>query len=180
MSRKLLRVLGVLCAVTMAAVCVMPARAQKQDGNEKPATHAVGTVSPQVSKDERTIWRLERAYWYYVQENDLTGYLYLWHKDFLGWPAANAAPVHKDHITDWIASQTAKGLAFKSGELKPAAIQITGDVAEVAYWMTYKWVDKDGAGADHVLRITHTWIKTGKGWQILGGMSMPEAAAPQE
>ena len=131
-------------------------------------------ISSQASKDEQTIWELERAYWRYVQENDLSAYSDLWHKDFLGWPSVSAAPVRKDHITDWITSQTSKGLAFKTGEFKPAAIQVTEDVAVACYWITFKWLDKDGNGAANTIRITHTWRKTGNDWRIRGGMSMPE------
>jgi type II secretory pathway pseudopilin PulG len=87
------------------------------------------TTQTQASENEQTLWKLEHAYWNYVQDNDLPAYLGLWHKDFLGWPSVNAAPVHKDHITDWITAQTSKGLAFKSVEFKPAAIQINGNVA---------------------------------------------------
>ena len=137
--------------------------------------------SNQVSNTEQTIWNLEHAYWGYVEENNLAAYLGLWHKDFLGWPAQTPRPVGKDHITDWITSQTAKGLALKSIEFKPAKIQMTGDVAVVCYWITFKWLDKDGNGAAHTLRITHTWLKDGtdKDWRIIGGMSMPEPA-PQK
>jgi ketosteroid isomerase-like protein len=133
---------------------------------------AVPTPS-QEPKDAQTIWNLERAYWRYVQENDLSAYSDLWHKDFLGWPSVSATPVHKDHITDWITSQTSKGLAFRTGELKPAAIEVTGDVAMVGYWVTFSWVDKDGKGEAHTIRITHAWLKTGDDWRIIGGMSMP-------
>jgi ketosteroid isomerase-like protein len=135
-------------------------------------------ASGQLSKTEQTLWNLEHAYWNYVQDNNLASYLDLWHKDFLGWPAVNASPVGKDHITDWITSQTAKGLVFKSMEFKPARIQVTGDLAVAYYWITFKWLDKDGNGAAHTLRITHTWLKGGKDWRIIGGMSMPEAAPP--
>lgn len=37
--------------------------------------------------------------------------LSLWHKDFLDWPSVTGVPLHKDHITDWITSQTSPGLA---------------------------------------------------------------------
>ncbi len=120
------------------------------------AVSSEGTIQSQASENEQTLWNLEHAYWSYVQGNDLPAYLSLWHKDFLGWPSVNAAPVRKDHITDWFTSQTSKGLAFKTAEFKPAAIQVTGDVAVTCYWITYKWVDKDGNGATHTLRITHT------------------------
>src|SRR5437868_15468967 len=135
-------------------------------------------ISSQASKDEQTIWELERAYWRYVQENDLSAYSGLWHKDFLGWPSVSAAPVRKDHITDWITSQTAKGLAFKTVEFKPAAIQITEDVAFACYWVTFSWVDKEGSGSPHTFRITDAWLRSGKDWRIIGGMSMPESENP--
>lgn len=126
------------------------------------------------SGDERTLWDLERAYWRYVENNDLAAYSDLWHKDFLGWPSVSSAPVRKDHITNWITSQTSKGLAFKTNEFKPAAIQVTGDVAFACYWITFRWVDRDGNGAPLTLRITHAWVRSGKDWRIIGGMSMPE------
>jgi hypothetical protein len=98
------------------------------------------------------------AYWRYVEENDLAAYSGLWHKDFLGWPSVSAVPVHKDHITDWITSQTSKGLVFKAGQLKPAAMQVTGDLAVACYWITFKWLDKDGNGQAHTSRTTHAWL----------------------
>lgn len=87
---------------------------------------AVVIGSP-ASENEQTVWNLEHSYWHYVQENNLPAYLSLWHEGFLGWPSVNDAPVHKDHITDWITSQTSKGLTFKLVEFKPAAIQVNGD-----------------------------------------------------
>jgi len=128
----------------------------------------------EISADEQALWALERAYWQYVEKNDLAAYSNLWHKTFLGWPSVSSAPVRKDHITDWITSQTSKGLAFKAEELKPAGIQVTGDVAFACYWITFRWVGQDGKGEPHTLRITHAWLRDGKDWRIIGGMSMPE------
>ena len=138
------------------------------------------TIPSQELKDGQTLWSLERAYWRYVQDNDLSAYSGLWHKDFLGWRSVSAAPVHKDHITEWITSQTSKGLVFKAGELKRAAIQVTGEVAVACYWITFRWLDKGGNGAVHTLRITHAWLKTGDDWRIIGGMSMPEPETPRK
>jgi len=137
-------------------------------------------AASEASSDEQTLWDLEHAYWHYVEKNDLVAYSDLWHKDFLGWPSVSAAPVRKDHITDWITSQSGKGLVFKIGEFKPAEIQVTGNVAVVYYWITFKWLDKDGGGAAHTLRITHTWFRSGKDWGIIGGMSMPAPETPRK
>lgn len=132
-------------------------------------------ASAQASSSEQTVWNLEHDYWRYVQDNNLTAYRSLWHTNFLGWPAMSAAPLGKDHITDWITSQTARGLTFKTGAFKPAKVQITGDIAVASYWITSAWLDKDGKGDSHTMRIIHTWVKDGKNWRIIGGMSMPEA-----
>jgi ketosteroid isomerase-like protein len=128
----------------------------------------------ETSTAEQVLWDLEHDYWRYVQDNDLSSYSKLWHERFLGWPSVNAAPVRKDHITDWITAQTSKDLAFKTDELKPASIQVTGDMAIVCYWITFRWLDKAGKGAAQTIRITHAWQKTADGWRIIGGMSMPE------
>lgn len=133
-------------------------------------------ASPKLSENEQALWNLERAYWHFVEKNDLTAYAKLWHENFLGWPSVSSAPVHKDHITDWITNQTSKGLTFRSAEFRPAAMQVTGDVASVCYWITLRWLDKDGNGAPSTIRITHTWIRAGNEWRIISGMSMPEPA----
>jgi len=132
------------------------------------------------SDDEQKVWRLEHDYWRYVQDNDLAAYSNLWHKNFLGWPSVSAIPVGKDHITDWITSQAVKGLSFRAVEFKPANLHVTGDNAVAYYWMTFQWLDKAGKGDVHTMRITHTWLRTGTDWRIIGGMSTPEVAAAQK
>ena len=139
-----------------------------------------GVPQSKAAKDEQTVWNLEHAYWRYAQVSDLTSYLALWHKDFLGWPASYAAPTPKDHITDWITSQTRKGLALKTIEFKPAGIQIRGNLAATCYWVTFKWANKDGGGVVHTTRFTHIWLKNDKDWQIISGMSMPEPVTSQK
>jgi ketosteroid isomerase-like protein len=135
---------------------------------------AQNSARPQSSASEQVLWNLERSYWRYVQDNDLAAYRNLWNKDFLGWPSVSDAPVHKDHITDWITSQTSKGLVFKTIEFKPAAMQVNGDIAVAYYWVTYSWTDKAGSGEPRTTRVAHTWNKDGKAWRIIGGMSMPQ------
>lgn len=137
---------------------------------------SVGTAATPASEREATLWSLERSYWRYVQANDLTAYRNLWDEDFLGWPSVSSAPVHKNHITDWITSQTSQGLKFRADEPQPAGAQVSGDIAVVYYRVTYKWLDKNGDGTAHTIRVSHTWRKAGKSWLIIGGMSMLEPA----
>jgi hypothetical protein len=136
-----------------------------------------GLTQPVTSDDKQTqtVWNLENAYWRYAQENDRASYLTLWHEDFLGWPDLYPAPVHKDHIADWMASVTTKGLTLKLTEFKPAGIQVTGSVAVTCYWITLEFLDKDSNPVSKgTFRILHTWIKNRNNWQIIAGMSMPE------
>jgi hypothetical protein len=142
------------------------------------AVTVLAAIPGRPANDEQVIWNLERDYWRYVVDNNLTAYRSLWHENFLGWPGVSATPVHKDHITDWITSQTSKGLAFHLVALKPASIQVTGDVALTYYWLTAQWQAKDGTGESRTTRVTHTWVRHGKDWLIIGGMSAPEPSAP--
>jgi len=135
------------------------------------ATVAFGQDS---SKDEAQVWNLEKAYWEYVKANDLEKYRALWHEDFVGWPLVSASPVRKDHITDWITTNTSKGISLKSYSIEELAIRATGDTIINHYRIKAHWANSEGAEVrTDTLRISHTWLRTHGTWQILGGMSAP-------
>jgi len=126
------------------------------------------------AKQEAQVWNLEKAYWEYVKTNDLEKYRALWHEDFLGWPFVSSAPLRKDHITDWITSNTSKGVRLQSYSIERLAIHVTGDVAIDHYRIKATWANNEGAEVrTDAFRITHTWIRTLDNWQIIGGMSAP-------
>ena len=125
------------------------------------------------SPEEQAVWEMEQSYWKYVQAGDLESYRKLWHPKFVGWPNSSARPKKKDQITDWIADYTKKGLHLKSYDLEPAASQATGNLVMTYYWITDRWADKEGKAEGETNRITHTWLRTPAGWQIIGGMSAP-------
>jgi ketosteroid isomerase-like protein len=126
------------------------------------------------TSDESQVWNLEKAYWEYVNANDLEKYRALWHEDFVGWPFVSSAPVRKDHITDWITANSSKGIKLQSYSIEQMAIQITGDIAVNHYRIKMNWAKDDGSEKrTDTMRITHTWIRRGGTWQIIGGMSAP-------
>ena len=130
--------------------------------------------TPSLPNQENEIWTLEKSYWEYVKASDLTKYRALWHQNFVGWPFVSSEPVRKDHITDWITTNTSKGIKLQSYAIEQLAIQVTGDVAIDHYRIKATWSNKDGAEAKiDAMRITHTWIRTHGTWQIIGGMSAP-------
>jgi len=125
-------------------------------------------------KDEQDIWNLEKAYWEYVKANDLEKYRALWHKNFLGWPFVSAAPVRKDHITDWITANSSKRIKLQSYLIEQLAVQVTGDIATNYYRIKATWANgEDTEVRANTLRITHTWIRTYGTWEIIAGMSAP-------
>ena len=126
------------------------------------------------SADTEKLWSLEKAYWQYVQANDLQKYRSLWHADFLGWPYVSPEPLRRDHITDWITAQTSKGQSLQSYDLDLLTSQVTGDVATTTYRVRLTWADKAGTGQSSTIRIIHTWVRGAGGtWQIISGMSAP-------
>lgn len=133
-------------------------------------------ASAQQSANEQAVWKLEADYWKFVKAVDLEGYRGLWHANFVGWPSSSAQPKRKDHITDWITGLTEKGLRLQWYSIEPAASQATENIVITHYWVTTFWSDKNGNGEPpETGRITHTWIRTPTGWQILGGMSAQPA-----
>jgi hypothetical protein len=125
------------------------------------------------SKEEQEAWKLESDYWNYVKAVDLEKYKALWHSNFVGWPMVSAVPKRKDDITGWITAHTNNGERLQWYHIEQAASQHTENIVVVHYWITQFWINKDGNGEPSTARITHTWIKTATGWQIIGGMSSP-------
>jgi hypothetical protein len=125
----------------------------------------------QQTENEQAVWKLETSYWEIVKALDMDRYKDLWHPNFIGWPSTNSQPVHKDHITDWITAHTQKGEKLQWFALQPGAVQSTDNVVVTDFWVTAFWADASGRGEPSTSRITHTWIKTGSGWRIIGGMS---------
>src|SRR6266545_7171840 len=141
---------------------------------------ATACLAQSVANDETQVWSLEKAYWEYVKANDLEKYRALWHENFVGWPFVSPAPVRKDHITDWITSNTSKGITLQSYSIEQLAIQVTGDIAMDYYRIRATWADSAGAKVrTDRMRITHTWTRTHGTWQIIGGMSSPLNATGQ-
>lgn len=130
-----------------------------------------GFQSP-LSPEGDKVWALEKAYWHYVQTDDLISYRLLWHPDFLGWPYMSPEPLRKDHITDWITGFRNNGDTLNSYDLEQLSIRVTGDIATTTYRIHAKWLNKSGAQRTVISRIIHTWLRDASGsWQIISGMS---------
>jgi ketosteroid isomerase-like protein len=115
------------------------------------------------------VWSLEDDYWRFVKAGDLETYLTLWHQDFIGWPCYTDRPVGKSGVGGWVKDVRDKRITF-TAELKREAAQGFGNVVVVHYRSTTVSSYPDGRVEGQEAKITHTWLKVGSTWQIIGGM----------
>jgi uncharacterized protein DUF4440 len=127
-----------------------------------------------LAKDESQVWNLEKAYWEYVRANDLAKYRELWHKDSIAWPPGSSTPLRKSQVTDWLTENISKGIKLESFSIEQIASKITGEVAVMHYRLKMVWAGpKTSDHQTELLRVYHTWIRTGDTFQIIGGMGAP-------
>jgi ketosteroid isomerase-like protein len=131
---------------------------------------------PKFTPEQREVWSMEEKYWQVVKAADAGGYLSLWDERFVGWPPSSPGPVGKDFIRrdPFVFFRDQK---LESARLEPKAVQMFGDVAIAYYLVTGTYRRKDGSTYSETLRVTHTWRKTGRNWQIIGGMGATAVSA---
>jgi hypothetical protein len=56
-------------------------------------------------------------------------------------------------------------------KIERAGIRLPGEVVLTQYNIQVNCSDPAGVTKTQLSRITHTWVKEGAGWKLLGGMS---------
>jgi hypothetical protein len=120
------------------------------------------------------IWQLEIDYWQTIQRFDLARYRRFWHRNFSGWPHLTHSPQRPNTIGAWLADYQSRGRALVSCRLRLEDMRITGNVAVVHYRVAAVSKEPGKSATSARLRISHTWLRTGRRWKILGGMSLAE------
>lgn len=127
--------------------------------------------------DEQAVWQLEEDYWRYVSAGDIDAYVRLWHEDFVGWPCFELEPKGKGDIGKWV--RDIRDNKWKlTYQLKPLAEQAFGDDVIIVYYAAeyvYDYGDGTKSGAGIWRKFTHTWMRNGDTWQIVGGMCAAQA-----
>jgi len=125
------------------------------------------------------VWQLEADYWRYVKAGDSESFESLWHEDFIGWPCGQAQPKRKASIGDWVRNIREKHIQVASTLTREGAEDF-GNVVVVYYRITRVDTYPDGKveGKGRESKITHTWMKVGDSWLIIGGMcgTLPDGA----
>ena len=116
------------------------------------------------------IWALEEAYFANLYKADYEAVLAIVHSQFLGWPGTVPQPIDKDgsarFMKELIPAPTSCTFAIERG-----GIRVLGEVALTQYTLNVNYSEAAGAAKTRSSRITHTWVKEGGRWKLLGGMS---------
>lgn len=117
------------------------------------------------------VWAREDDYWRFVREGAVESYVSLWHDKFIGWPCGEEHPKRKDSIGDWVRELRDGGIKVTSTLTREGAEEF-GAVVVVHYRFTRVNTFPDGhvEGEGEERKITHTWMKVGDKWLIIGGM----------
>jgi ketosteroid isomerase-like protein len=111
---------------------------------------------------QKEIWQMEERAWWAMEQGDIDGYLNIFSEDLIAWPTWTKEPVTKGYIR----KNLIRG-GVKSSELKPLAVKVFGDTAITMY--IYHMVDV--TVTTHKVAVTHTWIKRGGTWRVIGSMT---------
>lgn len=122
--------------------------------------------------DEALLWSYEQAIYAGRAAGSLSFYVDHADADYAGWPPQFIAPISRDELI-----QGANLQAGRSGEqieLHKSLIRFAdkGRLALVFY-TTHRTRRSDGTAVDESYENIHVWLRHGKSWQIVGGMSRP-------
>jgi len=119
---------------------------------------------------EAEIWALEQAYWEANRGAHHEAIVATWHDRFLGWPATEPKPIDKADGVHFVHRQYPEPADY-TFRIEPMGIRVTGDVAVNHYTVRLSTKLPDGTVQERSMRITHTLLREGGEWKVLGGMS---------
>jgi hypothetical protein len=135
--------------------------------------------TPAASTAILQVWEREAEYWRYVKAGNVDDYVALWHDKFIGWPCGQDHPKRKASIGDWVREVRDKHIKI-SVDLTQEGAEDFGTVVVVHYRFTRvdTYLDGRSEGQGKESKITHTWMKQGNRWLIIGGMcgALPDSA----
>lgn len=116
------------------------------------------------------IWALEHAYFASLYKADYDGVLAPVHPQFLAWPGAAAHPIDRDASARFMRQLVARPTSCAVA-IDREGMRVLGAVALTQYTLNVTCPGVDGTPTKQTSRITHTWVKEGASWKLLGGMS---------
>ena len=155
-----------LCMLGIFAGCTTMTE-KKAAANEPPLA---GHPDPAAASGEEELWALENAYFSNLYKADYDGALALVHGRFLGWPDGLVQPLDYNESARFM-RRLVTGPAPCTITIDRKGIRLQGDIALTQYVLHATCSTMNGTAQAKSSDITHTWVKEGSGWKLLGGMS---------
>ena len=121
-------------------------------------------------KVEEEIWALEEAYFTNLYKADYEGILAIGHSQFLGWPGGLPQPIDREENARFMKQLILQPTSCTI-KIERAGIRLVRNVALTQYTLHVDCSETAGVTKISSSRITHTWVKEGASWKLLGGMS---------
>jgi hypothetical protein len=120
---------------------------------------------------KKSVWKLEETYWQFVKAGDVDHYRTLWHDDFIGWPVLRMDADRQGRRRQMGQRHSRQSLEVElfAQTSRREVIRRRGVVHYAAEYV-YDYGDGTTSGAGIWRKFTHTWMKAGNSWQIIGGM----------
>jgi hypothetical protein len=118
-----------------------------------------------------TIWAQEQSYFVNLYKANYAEVVALYDEQFLGWPNGLKQPIGLEESSRFM-KQLIPNPTSCTIRIDRAGIRLTGTTALTQYTLYVDCKDPSGVITTKTSRITHTWIKKGKAWKLLGGMSI--------
>jgi hypothetical protein len=147
-----------------------------------PALLCAATASAQTAEEKKqsqdTIWTMEQSIYAGRAKADMSNYQNNTAENYLSWPPQVAKPMGNSKLKN-----TTTNVAVGSGKekLDMEFMDFTQqDNTAIIYYQTHRTMLMDGTPVDQRFQVTHTWIKVGGKWQVLGGMARPATSPPAQ
>ncbi|PKN70612.1 MAG: hypothetical protein CVU54_04430 [Deltaproteobacteria bacterium HGW-Deltaproteobacteria-12] len=137
---------------------------------------SVQAYSAETDKDKRRdkveeeIWALENDYFTNLYKANYERILAIGHSQFLGWPGGLPQPIDREENARFMKKLIPRPTSCTI-KIERAGIRMLRDVALTQYTLYVNCSEKTGVTKITSSRITHTWVKEGPSWKLLGGMS---------
>ncbi len=123
-----------------------------------------------------SLWGAETDYWNLVRSMDFPGLANILHVDFIGWPNNQPAPMNAAALMNWYRQfpqiLRADSITYT---LTQHAASVVRDIGILQCEIDVRATLKNAAPFVVVERVTHTWLKSARGWTLIGGMAAPVA-----
>jgi len=166
--------LYVVVSATFALTGLLVYVSQQANSQETPPSSKAESASV------NQVWTREDEYGRFADAGELDAYKSLFHDKFIGWPCGSAHPKRKAGVGEWVREVRDKHIQVAS-EITREGAEDFGNVVIVHYRATEVDTYPDGQteGEGEEYKVTHTWMRTGNTWQIIGGMCASLGAMPE-